>query len=62
MVWLTSFWTPCIWNNNVKNGCYAIAVYTAAAAVILITMVMLNIFFPHLFSSLESLDSEQELI
>ena len=34
---LKSFWTPCFWHGNVKDGSMAVAVYTASMSICLIT-------------------------
>jgi len=39
MVLLKTCWSPCLWTDSVTKGCYAIAVYTAAISVALITVI-----------------------
>ncbi|XP_044765513.1 uncharacterized protein LOC123321799 isoform X2 [Coccinella septempunctata] len=39
MAILTSCWSPCIWTDSLKTGCKAIAFYTGAMSVVLMTFI-----------------------
>lgn len=40
MPMVSSFWTPFVWTNGVKNGCRVVAFYTVAVCLILITLLI----------------------
>lgn len=42
MVRLDACWAPCIWTESLKTGCKAIAFYTVAISVVLMTFVVFN--------------------
>lgn len=37
-----SCWSPCLWTDNLKKGCFAIAFYTGSMSVVLITFIIFN--------------------
>ncbi|XP_028137473.1 uncharacterized protein LOC114331976 [Diabrotica virgifera virgifera] len=42
MVLVNSCWSPCIWTDNLRSGCNAIAYYTGAMSIVLTTFVIFN--------------------
>ncbi|KAF5290510.1 hypothetical protein FQA39_LY03614 [Lamprigera yunnana] len=43
MMLLESCWSPCIWTDSISQGCSAIAFYTIAACVVLMTFTVFDI-------------------
>ncbi|KAF5300207.1 hypothetical protein FQA39_LY11241 [Lamprigera yunnana] len=43
MVLLESCWSPCIWTDSINQGCNAIAFYTVAVCVVLMTFTVFDI-------------------
>jgi len=42
MAMLNSCWSPCIWTDNLKSGVKAIAFYTGAMSIVLMTFIIFN--------------------
>lgn len=42
MTVVNSCWSPCIWTDNLKSGCKAIAFYTGAMSIVLMTFIIFN--------------------
>ncbi|CAH1153740.1 unnamed protein product [Phaedon cochleariae] len=42
MVLLNSCWSPCIWTDDLRSGCTAIAYYTGAMSIVSMTFIIFN--------------------